>query len=214
MQLPATHPLRMFFKFMHLLSASVWTGGGMAVLVLLYDDRQTCSGDELFAYNHAIRSIDDYLIRPAAAGTLVSGTLLCFLSNWGVIRHRWIIVKWTVTLAAIAFGGICLGPWFRELAAFTGIDSLSAHEASGYLRLYHLGVMFGSLQTVVLLILVLISILKPDCRWGRKTVANPRGGTGGSGENSRQEPAGKRGRSVTRKLVPLATVLSAPISPP
>ena len=168
MQLPANHPLRMFLKFTHLLSASVWTGGGMAVLVLLYDDRQTCSGDELFAYNHAIQSIDDYLIRPAAAGTLVSGTLLCFLSNWGLMRHRWIIVKWTVTLAAITFGGICLGPWFRELATFTGIDSLSAHEASGYQRLYHLGVMFGSLQTVVLLMLVLISILKPDFKRGTK----------------------------------------------
>jgi uncharacterized membrane protein len=156
----------MLLRFLHILSVCVWTGGGMAVLVLLYDDRQSCSGDELSAYNHAIRSIDDYLIKPAAAGTLFSGIGLCLLSKLGMLRHRWIVVKLAITLAAIAFGGICLGPWLRDLAAFSGIDALTADAASSYQRLYHLGVIFGSLQTGVLLALVLISILKPDFVWG------------------------------------------------
>jgi hypothetical protein len=200
---------------MHLLSVSVWTGGGMAVLVLLYGDRQSCSGEELSAYNHAIQSIDDHLIKPAAAGTLGSGSLLCFLSSWGVLRHRWIIVKWSITLAAIAFGGTCLGPWFRELAAYGGIDGLAANESSGYQRLYHLGVLFGSLQTGVLLFLVLVSILKPDYSWKRKSAAEPGDSLpGGPGVNGCQEPFCRSERRVTRKLVPWSTVLSTPISPP
>lgn len=173
MQILATHQSRMLLRFLHILAVCIWTGGGMAVLVLLYDDRQSCSGDELSAYNHAIRSIDDYLIKPAAAGTLISGALLCLLGNRGLLRQSWVMVKCLVTVAAIIFGAFCLGPWFRELAAFGRIDTLSAHAAGSYQRLFHLGVVFGSVQTAVLLVLVLVSILKPDFgwrgpgRWGR-----------------------------------------------
>ena len=198
MQLLASHPLRMTIRFMHILAVCLWSGGGMAVLVLLYDDRQTVNGNELSAFNHAIQSIDDYLIKPAAAGALVSGSLLCCLSNWGIIRHRWIIVKWSITLAAIAFGATCLGPWFRELAAFNGGDLLAGDQGNDYRRLYRLGVVFGSLQTAVLLLLVLISIVKPDLRPGGKTG---------------QESAGNSGRRVTRKVVPAGS-LSTLMSPP
>jgi len=185
MQLMANHPLRMTLKFVHLLAVCVWTGGGMTVLVLLYDDQQAGSGSELSAFNLAIRSIDDYLIKPAAAGTLLSGTLLCLLGKWGLLRHRWIVVKWAITLAAITFGAVCLGPWFSELAACSGDVNPGANKDSGYQRLYHLGVLFGSLQTLVLLLLVLISIVKPDFNWGRNAGQN-RDGTSLAGRCRRQ----------------------------
>jgi hypothetical protein len=215
MQLLTNHSLRMTLKFVHLLAVCIWTGGGMTVLVLLYDDRQACSSSELSAFNLAIRSIDDYLIKPAAAGTLVSGTLLCLLGNWGLMRHRWIIAKWTITLAAIAFGAVCLGPWFRELAIVSGGDNPAVYGESGYQRLYRLGVLFGTLQTAVLLFLVLISIVKPDFRPGRNTAADKKKPAScGSTEEAGQEPAGSSGRRVTRKVVPAATSLSTLMSPP
>lgn len=153
--------VRMFLKYVHIFSVSVWIGGGLAVLVLLYNDRQAGNGDELFAFNYAIKSIDDYLIKPAAIGTAVSGALICLFTNWGLTRHRWIIAKWAVTLAAIVFGALFLGPWLKELSTIADTDRLAVFNDNSYFRIYHLGVVFGVLQTAVLLGLVLISIVKP-----------------------------------------------------
>ena len=167
MQLMAAQHIRTALKFAHLLAVCIWTGGGMTVLVLLYDDRQA-SSSELSAFNLAIRSIDDYLIKPAAAGTLGSGVLLCLLGTWGLLRQRWITVKLGITLVAIAFGACCLGPWLSELATCSASGAPAVSLASGYQRLYRLGVLFGSLQTLVLLLLVLLSIVKPDLRLPRR----------------------------------------------
>ena len=158
----ANQSMRMILKCLHVFSVSVWIGGGLAVLVLLYNDRQTSNGDELFAFNYAIKSIDDYLIKPSAIGTFASGALICLFTNWGLTRHRWIIAKWAVTLSAIAFGALFLGPWLKALSTITGTDRLAVFDDYGYFRTYHLGVTFGLLQTGVLLVLVLISIFKPS----------------------------------------------------
>ena len=172
MQIQASHTLQMFIKCVHIFSVSVWIGGGFAVLVLLYNDKQTCNGDELFAFNYAIRSIDDWLIKPAAMGTFASGALLCLLTKWGLTKHRWIIAKWTITLAAIAFGALFLGPWLKMLSTITGMDRLAVFDDSWYFRTYRLGVAFGMVQTAVLLFLVLISIVKPGFKTGRKGMMN------------------------------------------
>jgi uncharacterized membrane protein len=171
MLIHANQSMRMFLKCVHVFSVCVWIGGGLAVLVLLYNDRQTSNGDELFAYNHAIKSIDDYLIKPSAIGTFASGALICLLTNWGLTRHRWIITKWATTLAAIAFGALFLGPWLKDLSTITGIDRLAVFEDSGYFRAYHLGVVFGLVQTAVLLFLVFISIVKPGLGSGKNGMA-------------------------------------------
>ncbi len=174
MQSQTNHQFQLFIKCLHIFSVCVWIGGGFAVLVLLYNDRQTSNGDELFAYNNAIKSIDDFLIKPAAIGTLASGTLLCLLTKWGLTRHRWIIAKWVGTLAAMVFGVVFLGPWLKALSTINGMDRLAVFDDNWYFRTYHLGVVFGLMQTALLLILVLISIVKPSLGTGGKGIVPTR----------------------------------------
>lgn len=174
MQNQTNHQVQLLIKCVHIFSVCVWIGAGFAVLVLLYNDRQTSNGDELFAYNHAIKSIDDFLIKPAAVGAFISGAMLCLLTRWGLTKHRWIIAKWTITLAAITFGALCLGPWLKALSTITGMDRLAVFDDNWYFHTYHLGVTFGLVQTAVLLFLVLVSILKPSFGAGKKGLVNPR----------------------------------------
>lgn len=162
MLIHANQSVRMLLKCIHIFSVCVWIGGGLAVLVLLYNDKQTSNGDELFAYNYAIKSIDDFLIKPSAVGAFASGVLICLLTNLGLTKHRWIIAKWTMTLAAIGFGALFLGPWLKELSTITGLDRMAVFDDSGYFHTYRLVVAFGFAQTGLLLVLVLISIFKPN----------------------------------------------------
>ena len=62
------------------------------------------NGDELYAFNAAIKLLDDFIIIPAAMGSLITGILLCWLTNWGFFKFNWIIFKLISTIAQILFG--------------------------------------------------------------------------------------------------------------
>lgn len=153
---------RMALKYVHTTAACIWIGSGLCVLVLLHDGRQTGDSDELFALNSAIASIDDLLIKPSAAGAFISGLLLCLLTNWKVLRLRWVMVKLILTLAAIVFGALCLGPWLRELSFIAAADRMAVFDDLRYASTCQIGYASGILQTALLLLLLLLSIFKPS----------------------------------------------------
>ncbi len=159
---------RVALKYIHTSAASAWTGGGLAVLVLLRIGRQTGNSDELFALNGAVASIDDFLIMPSAAATFVSGLLIWLIGNGGVLRQRWIIAKLLLSSGAILFGILWLAPWLKELSHITSADRLAVFDDWNYFRTYRLGAVAVILQTALLFGIVLISILKPSFEIQRK----------------------------------------------
>jgi len=159
---------RVALKYIHTTAASAWIGGGLAVLVLLRIGRQTGNSDELLALNGAVASIDDFLITPSAAATFVSGLIGWLMSNGAVLRHRWIIAKLLLTSGAIVFGILWLGPWLKELSIITSVDRLAVFDDWHYFRTYRFGAVAVILQTALLFVIVLISILKPSFEIQRK----------------------------------------------
>lgn len=162
MRYQASPQTRLLLKYIHTFSAMMWIGGAQAILILLYKDRLATNGDELFAVNDAIRSLDNWLIGPGVAGSVMSGALISLTTHWGFFRHRWVAVKWVVTLVATFFGIVFLGPWLQELSEIAGLNRLAAFDNLAYVQTYRLGVAFGVAQMVVLLFLVLIPIFKPE----------------------------------------------------
>lgn len=160
-QLIASQQFKLLAKTIHTCAACSWIGGGFAVLVLLNNSSHTNNSDELFAFNYAITSIDDFLIRPAAALSVMSGAFLCLTSRWGVTKYRWIIFKWIVTISAMAFGLFYLDPCMKELAQSSKMFRDLAIPDSTYQKIFTTGVIAGYLQTAILLTLVLVSIFKP-----------------------------------------------------
>jgi uncharacterized membrane protein len=159
---------RVALKYIHTTAASAWIGGGLAVLVLLRIGRQTGNSDELLALNGAVASIDDFLITPSAAATFVSGLIGWLMSNGAVLRQRWIIAKLLLTSGAIVFGILWLGPWLKELSLIASADRLAVFDDWHYFRTYRLGAVAVILQTALLFVIVLISILKPSFEIQRK----------------------------------------------
>lgn len=162
MRYQASPQTRLLLKYIHTFSAMMWIGGAQAILILLYKDRLASNGDELFAVNDAIRSLDNWLIGPGVAGSIISGAVISLTTPWGFFRHRWVLVKWVVTVVATLFGIAFLGPWLQNLSEITGLNRLAVFDNLAYIQTYRLGVIFGVAQMVVLLFLVLISIFKPE----------------------------------------------------
>ena len=135
------------------------------MMLLAFVKGYTPQGDELYAVNACIKLLDDYIIIPSAFGCLITGLLICWLTNWGFIKFNWVIVKWVATVAQIIFGTFWLGPWTNNATAIADADRINALHNAIYLYDRHMNNIWGSVQVAFLVVLVFISVFKP---WGKR----------------------------------------------
>ena len=140
-------------------------GAAVSMILLNFVSMNIVNGDELFATNAAIKYIDDLIIIPAALGALFTGFLISLLTKWGFFRHRWVTVKWIVTVSAILFGTFFLGPWVNGFAAMSDTLRIEALANPSYISSKNFGTIFGIVQSVTILFLVFVSVIKP---WKKK----------------------------------------------
>ncbi|ACV61639.1 conserved hypothetical protein [Desulfofarcimen acetoxidans DSM 771] len=156
---------RQWLKGLHIFFCCTWVGTGLSMVLLGLMKTHVVNGDELFAFNASIKLLDDYIVIPSAFGCLITGLLICWLTNWGFIKFNWVIVKWAATVAQILFGTFFLGPWVNGATAIADADRIHALQNTAYLYDRHMNNIWGSIQVAFLVVLVFISVFKP---WGKR----------------------------------------------
>lgn len=156
---------RAWLKGFHLLFCCAWIGTALSMLLLGFLKGHTPNGDELYAVNASIKLLDDFIIIPAAFGSLITGLLICWLTNWGFFKFNWVIFKWISTISQMIFGTFWLGPWTNGAAAISSAERVMALQNQTYLYFKEMSNYFGSIQTLLLIAVVFISVLKP---WGKR----------------------------------------------
>lgn len=150
-------------KTCHLLVVMIWVVGviGMAIINLITPQ----SGDELYMTLYISRLIDDVLVIPGAVLTVITAVVYGFFTNWGFFKHRWITVKWIVSILIILVGTFYFSPKLDKSleiadltrdAAFNNIELISNQQVS---------LVGAFVQASLLVILVVISVFKP---WKKK----------------------------------------------
>ena len=153
-------------KMLHILFAFSWIiGASGMILVSIVSAPKT--GDELYMSARVIQILDDYFVIGGAFGSLLTGLIYSIWTNWGFTKHKWISVKWIMTILQMAFGTFVLGPYvnanveivdkLRE-AAFTDPQFVSNADSI---------TTWGSVQVCVLFLYIVISVQKP---WKKKNV--------------------------------------------
>ena len=62
-----------WLKGFHVFFACAWVGTGISMMLLAIINGHIQNGDELYAVNASIKQLDDYIIIPAAFGSLITG---------------------------------------------------------------------------------------------------------------------------------------------
>lgn len=101
------------------------------------------------------------VVIPGAFGCLITGLISSAFSNWGFLKHAWIVFKWIVTVLAILFGSYFLGPWETAMVQISGKLGMSSLSAPEYLYNQKMHLIFAIIQLLVLLTTVFVSIFKP-----------------------------------------------------
>jgi integral membrane sensor domain MASE1 len=149
----------------HIGFATLWTGTVVSMFLIALRNQDTTNSDILFALNSAIVLLDDVVVIPAAIGSVVTATLLCWQTNYGFFKFYWVIAKWILTLGLVIFGTFWLFPWGNAAEEIALSEGLNAFKNSVYVFDAR-GVLIGSLiQVSFLFIIIVISTLKP---WGRR----------------------------------------------
>lgn len=149
----------------HIGFAALWTGTVLSMFLIAFRNKDTANSDILFALNSAINLLDDVVVIPAAIGSVVTATLLCWGSNYGFFKFYWVITKWILTTGLIIFGTFWLFPWGKAAESISLSQGLAALQNPIY-SFDAQGVLIGSLiQVSFLFIIIAISTIKP---WGRR----------------------------------------------
>ncbi|MBD2069593.1 hypothetical protein H6F93_19045 [Leptolyngbya sp. FACHB-671] len=149
----------------HIGCAALWTGTVLSMFLISLRNQNTVNSDILFALNSAINLLDDVIVIPAAIGSVVTATLLCWQTNYGFFKFYWVIAKWILTTGLVVFGTFWLFPWGSKAEEIALSEGLNAFQNSVYV-FDAKGVLVGSaIQVSFLFVIIAISTLKP---WGRR----------------------------------------------
>ncbi len=160
-----------WLKGFHLLAVSCWIGGAVSLISLYFLKAGISDGRVLYGINQSLHHVDmSIVVVPGAIGSLLTGLIYSLFSNWGFFKHTWLTVKWIVTLSAIVFGTFFLGPWESTMMEISGTLGMASLGNAAYLWNQTMNLFFGTLQVVILMITVFISIFKP---WKTKKRSAP-----------------------------------------
>jgi hypothetical protein len=151
---------KQWLKSLHLIVSVIWLGAAIGMNVLRYAWPPTANGD-LYAVDHAVGLIDNWVVVPAAFASLLTGLLESWLTNWGFFKFRWVTLKWILTIAIMIYAPLFISQWDRGLQAISKADGLLALQNPIYLQYRSLYTFSGLGLIGALALMSIISTLKP-----------------------------------------------------
>ena len=152
-----------WLKSFHLLAATGWAGGA-ASLFLLHFLRFGGADieNDLHGIDRASHMIDmGIIVYLGALGCLFTGLLYSIFTGWGFFRHKWLLVKWILTVACILSGTFFLGPWEAAMVSISRRLGGAAILDAEYLASMYLNFWFGIVQIAAIVFMIVISVFKP-----------------------------------------------------
>jgi putative copper export protein len=153
-----------WLKIVHLLLAALWVGGAFALVLMQYG---LAAGDRgmLHGIDTSMKFVDDFVVIPAAIGTALTGLIYALKTQWGFFRHRWVTVKWIITVAGLVVGTLWLGPWLNAMPPISAALGLDALSDPAYVWFKRQNGWVGVVQVAALVFALGLSVLKP---WERR----------------------------------------------
>lgn len=158
-------------KTMHLVFVTIWFGSAV-VMNLLRHLVEVKDAAGLYHVAYVLEAIDMKILVPGAIGCLLTGIAYGLFTNWGFFKHRWLAVKWALTVFMIAFGTFYMGPLVKENVIIGRAILDGTGDASRYWTNVEDSMYGGLLQLMLLVAVFVISVYKP---WKKKKTDKKKG---------------------------------------
>lgn len=149
-----------WLKFTHIFFSCLWVGGGLSLMLMLVF-LEAENGAHLYGTHLSMQFLDKFVVATGGIGALVTGLLYSLFTNWGWFKHRWITVKWGITLYGATLGTFWLGPWLNEMAEIVHLEGMTALSNTVYLHNKSLWLSFGTFQLTTMVFALYLSTHRP-----------------------------------------------------
>jgi hypothetical protein len=150
---------------LHIATGGLWFGTALCSVALALSIILLNPSNALHGINLARNIMGQYIIVPSAIFSVITGVLLCSFTNWGFFKHYWVIAKQIVTLLLVVLGSVWLGPMTKEMTTLSEVGQSQVLQNPNYLTLQSTVTLGGSLQTLALLAVIIVSTVKP---WSKR----------------------------------------------
>ncbi|QKW07842.1 DUF2269 domain-containing protein [Streptomyces sp. NA04227] len=148
-------PSRRAFLVLHVCASVGWLGLSLGLLALAITAAATGSPEAAEASYRSMKMFADWLLLPMAFTTLATGLVLSLGTQWGLLQHRWVSVKFWVSLIATGLTVFSLRPGINTAAA----EAMAGEPVTDTVNL----VVAPSVALATYVFLTAVSLLKP---WG------------------------------------------------
>ncbi len=110
---------------LHVVTSVGWLGAAIAMTVLLVTGlvtRNPALRHAAFTFMHVY---DLAIMIPLGYLALITGVLLSVGTNWGLLKHWWVVTKLVLTVAVLVFAGVFTSGWVLEAVAITAEDPMA-----------------------------------------------------------------------------------------
>ncbi len=153
-------------KIAHLLTFCCWLGGAMAMVMLNLYNHAAIKEGMLYGMNMSSHLIDIWIVVAfGAMGCLFTGLVFGLFTVWGFFKHKWIIVKWALTILCILSGTFFLGEYEETMLDLSGRLGNAALDDPAYLTTKAKHLYMSLAQICALFFMLCVSVFKP---WGGK----------------------------------------------
>lgn len=140
-----SRPARRAVLVVHVAVSVSWLGLTLGLLTLGITGHTTGSPEMTTVAYRAMKIFGDWLVLPIAFASLVSGLVVSLGTAWGLARHRWVVVKFWLTLVTVLLSVFSLRPGINHLAAEAAAGTpapdislvVAPHGRHGHLSLRH-----------------------------------------------------------------------------
>lgn len=150
--------IRDWYKYIHILTASIWLGSVLCVILIYFNTNHVNDIFIIRNNNVMMEKIDYWLIIPSSVLCYFSGLVISWKTNWGFFKYKWIVVKLIIGSLLMLFGIFFLNIWIVESS-----EAITNNIADYKKTQLKLGISM-IVQSFFIICLIGISSIKP---WGK-----------------------------------------------
>lgn len=149
-------------KFIHVMSAIVWVGGG--IFVQIYATKLNRAGDpqQLTRFAHDVASLGNKVFAPASGLVTLMGITMVIYSPAIYFSETWIIIGLAGAIATFITGMFFIGPAAEKLAKTVEAEGMGSPTVQASIkRIFTI----SRIDQIVLILVVLNMVFKPGSKF-------------------------------------------------
>ena len=150
---------------LHIVLVSIWLVSLISIILMQLSKHYCLIATHLLVVDKLIFILFDSVIMNISIAVAITGLLFSMFTNWGFFKFYWIITKWITIFFLAEIIMFFASPSINGMASLSDVFRQECVSQPDYLKFEQGAIIYTSLQFLLLVAVIFISIFKP---WGAR----------------------------------------------